>query len=297
MIRKIDFKLAWKPLLAVTVWGLSFIATKIALQELNPLIIINIRLGLSIPLLGTLAFLSKRSFKISLKQSMMILLLALISILHLMIQVTGLKYTSAANTGWIIGTAPIFIVVLGWIFLKEKITLKQFFGILVSAGGLFLLISKGDIKSVSFISGYGDLLILASCATWGFFSIVNRKISLNYSPLMSTFYLFVFMAFITLPLIISRETISSLMNLSPKVIFALLFLGIFCSGLGYALWAKALSEMPSANVASFLYIEPFITFFGAWLILGEPITAIIVISGLIIMSGIYFVNAAGKTRP
>jgi len=69
-----------------------------------------------------------------------------------------------------------------------------------------------------------------------------------------------------------------------------LFLGLFCSGFGYALWAKALSEMPSANVAAFLYIEPFITFVGAWLILGEQITLITIVSGLIIMAGIALVN-------
>jgi drug/metabolite transporter (DMT)-like permease len=284
------FHLFWKPLVSVLVWGLSFIATKYALAELDPVTIINIRLGLSIPLLGLGAYITGKSFRIQKKQIGLVALLATISVIHLTIQVTGLRYTSAANTGWIIGTSPIFIAVMGRIFLKERISRQQTWGILVSLAGLVLLISKGNLTSLSFIKGIGDLLILASCATWGIFSVINRKLSLNYSPLITTFYLFVFMAVITLPFNINSETFNAVLHLSTRGWTALLFLGLFCSGLGYALWAKALSEMPSANVAAFLNIEPFITFIGAWLILGEHITLITIVSGLVIMFGIGIVN-------
>lgn len=284
------FRLFWKPLVSVLVWGLSFIATKYALAELDPVTIINIRLGLSIPLLGLGAYLTGKSFRIPPKQIGLVALLATISVIHLTIQVTGLRFTSAANTGWIIGTSPIFVAIMSWLFLKEKISRQQTLGILVSLTGLVLLISKGNFASLSFIKGIGDLLILASCATWGIFSVINRKLALNYSPLVSTFYLFVFMAVITLPFNLNRETFNAVLHLSARGWYAVLFLGLLCSGLGYALWAKALSEMPSANVAAFLNIEPFITFMGAWLILGEHITLITILSGLIIMVGIGIVN-------
>ncbi len=287
---KAQLKLIWKPLTAVSVWGLSFIATKFALAELDPVTIINLRLGLSIPLLGVAAWVTGRSFAVKPKQIFLTLLLSTISVIHLMIQVTGLKYTSAANTGWIIGTSPIFIIILGWVFLREKITGRQTIGIALALLGLALLISKGHLTSLSFIHGAGDLLILASCFTWGIFSVINRKISLNFPPLVSTFYMFVFMAVITLPFNLNSDSLGSVLHLSLTGWLSIAFLGLLCSGFGYALWAKSLSEMPSAKVAAFLYIEPFITFIGAWLILNEQITSVTIISGLIIMIGIALVN-------
>src|SRR5512146_2718957 len=110
-----------KPLLATIFWGVSFIATKTALNELTPVMIIIFRLLLGISFLTVLAVYTRRDFSIRLKQHAFILLLAAVAVIHLWIQVTGLQYTSAANTGWIIGTAPIFIAILGMIFFKEKI--------------------------------------------------------------------------------------------------------------------------------------------------------------------------------
>ena len=280
----------WKPLTAVFFWGLSFIATKYALKELTPVLIINFRLLLAIPLLAVIGISGGRKFKLAKKQAGLILMLALISVFHLWIQVTGLQYTSAANTGWIIGTAPVFISILSWILLKESLSAKKIAGIFVSMSGLLLLISKGNLSSISFISGKGDMLVLASCLTWGFYSVVNRKIALDYSPMMSIFYLFVFMAVLTFPFNLNINSFNTMLHLSSKGWMAIGFLGIFCSGIAYVFWAQALSKMKSANVASFLYFEPFVTVLGAWFILGESITGIMVLSGIIIMLGVALVN-------
>src|SRR3990170_4024514 len=157
----------WKPLFAVMIWGASFIATKIALEEIAPLTIIFLRLILASVLLFILAVYSKKSFAIDLKNHGGIFILALVAVFHLWIQVTGLQYTTAANTGWIIGTAPVFMAILGFVFYKEKITLLQFLGILVALVGLLLLIGKGDITNIGLIENKGDLLVLGSAFTWG----------------------------------------------------------------------------------------------------------------------------------
>ena len=104
------------PLIAITFWGASFIATKYLLDELDPETIISMRLILAISLLLVIALVQKRDFTINPKSHSYIFLLAIIAVFHLWIQVTGMKYTTASNTGWIIGTAPIFMAILGLIF-------------------------------------------------------------------------------------------------------------------------------------------------------------------------------------
>jgi len=274
----------------VIFWGTSFVATKTALHELKPITIIVLRLIIASILLTIIAISTKRNFSLNVKSHGWIFILSLVAVFHLWIQVTGLQFTTAANTGWIIGTAPIFMAVMGLIFFKEKITLLGFFGILLAIFGLLMLIGKGDITNIGLIENKGDLLVLGSAFTWGVYSTVNKKISLSYSPLMTILYLFLMMAIIIIPFNINRETIDSIINLSLLGWLMVLFLGLFCSGVSYVIWAQALRDMESAKVGAFLYLEPLVTVFAAWIFLSEEITFLMITSGLLITIGVIIVN-------
>ena len=277
-------------LLAVVFWGVSFVATKTVLLEIKPVTVIILRLILASILLAIIAFSTKRSFLVNLKSHGWIFILALVATFHLWIQVTGLQYTTASNTGWIIGTAPIFMAILGLIFFKEKVTILQLGGILIAMFGLLLLIGKGNILNIDLIENKGDLLVLGSAFTWGVYSMVNKKISLTYSPLMTILYLFLMMAIIIIPFNLNLETFNSVINLSFIGWVSILFLGLFCSGIAYVIWAQALRDMESAKVGAFLYFEPFITVIAAWFFLREAITFMMILSGLLITLGVFIVN-------
>lgn len=282
--------LFWKPFLAVVLWGLSFIATKIALSELTPEAIILLRLLLGIALLLIIALFTKRDFSVSLKNHLSIFILALVAVFHLWIQITGLKYTSATNTGWIIGVTPVFMAALGFLLFKENITFTKISGIVIAFAGLLILMSKGDILSIGFISHKGDFLVLASAFTWSIYSIINKKISLGYSPFMTILYLFIMMAVIITPFILNSETINSVIHLSLRSWLAVIFLGVFCSGIAYVLWAQALKELEAVKVGVLLYFEPFVTVFAAWLMLNEAVNLPTILGGLVITSGVILVN-------
>jgi drug/metabolite transporter (DMT)-like permease len=134
------------------------------------------------------------------------------------------------------------------------------------------------------------MLVLGSAFTWGVYSMVNKKISLSYSPLMTILYLFLMMLVIIIPFNLSSETLNSVINLSLIGWISILFLGLFCSGIAYVIWARALRDMESAKVGAFLYFEPFVTVLAAWFFLNEVITLIMILSGLLITAGVFIVN-------
>jgi len=280
----------WEPLLAVVFWGNSFIATKVALRELNPQTIILLRLLLGSAFLILIAVYSRKDFSLSLKNHGAIFILAIIAVFHLWIQITGLKFTSAVNTGWIVGMSPVFIAILSVIVFKEKFFKTKIVGITIAFSGLVLLVSRGDFSSVGFISHKGDLLVLASAFTWSVYSMVNKKITINYSPTMTILFLFLMMAVIIAPFTISVNAFSSVMHLSFQGWMSILFLGIFCSGIAYVLWARSLKKLEASETGVFLYFEPFVTVLSAWFILDEKITLMIILSGLIITIGVILVN-------
>ena len=285
----------WKPIAAVIFWGVSFIATKIALDELVPLTIIFLRLILAVIFLTAIAVYTKRDFSVNLKSHGGILILALVAVFHLWIQVTGMQYTTAAKTGWIIGTAPVFMALVGLAAFKESLTILKTTGILIAFFGLILLISHGDLSSIDLISNKGDFLILASAFTWAVYSAVNKKISLAYPPMMTILFLFLMMAIIISPFTINDAAVQSVIHLSAVSWVSILFLGILCSGAAYVMWASALKEMESAKVGAFLYFEPFVTVIASWIILNEKITLLMLLAGIIITLGVVLVNVSLKT--
>ncbi|MDP2035738.1 MAG: DMT family transporter, partial [Ignavibacteria bacterium] len=281
---------SWKPLIAIFLWGLSFIATKRALVEIKPEVIVFVRQLLGISFLLVVAVRQKQNFHINLKDHKWVFVLALVACFHLWIQITGLQWTSASNTGWIIGITPVFMTILALLFFKEKISKQQIAGIIVSFAGLILLVSKGDLASIDLINNKGDVLIISSSLTWAVYSMASKKATLNYSPVMTTLYLFIIVAILISPFAINKENIATVVNLSLGGWSAIIFLGILCSGVAYVLWAQALTEMSASRVGAYLYIEPFVTFFGSWILLNEQITFLMPVSGLIIIGGVVLVN-------
>jgi RarD protein len=286
----IAIKYIWKPLVSITLWGASFVATKSLLNSLSPLGIIYIRLIFGIIAAILIAVFRKRNFTLQKKDLKGIFVLALISISHLWIQVTGMQYTSASNTGWIIGIIPVIMAIMGFFIYKERMSRIQLFGAAISFSGLLVLISKGDLSSISFISNFGDLLVLGSAFTWSIYSFFGRKVTLDYPPALTILYLFLTMFVLLSPITISSDFFDSVSQLTNTEWGALMFLGFLCSGLAYVLWAEAMKELPANRVGTFLYLEPFVTVFTAWLLLNEEITFLMMASGIVIIVGVVIVN-------
>jgi drug/metabolite transporter (DMT)-like permease len=76
---------------------------------------------------------------------------------------------------------------------------------------------------------------------------------------------------------------------------AILFLGIFCSGIAYIFWYDALKVLPVAQTGAFLYIEPIITVIVAAILINEAITFASLIGGFTILFGVWLVNRPNPT--
>ena len=102
------------------------------------------------------------------------------------------------------------------------------------------------------------------------------------------------MIIIISPFTLSSSMLAHITGLSFLSWLWILFLGILCSGVAYVLWAQALTELDSAKAGAFLYFEPFVTAYTAWLILDESITFLTILSGIIITGGVVLVNIKWK---
>jgi drug/metabolite transporter (DMT)-like permease len=72
--------------------------------------------------------------------------------------------------------------------------------------------------------------------------------------------------------------------------WAMIFLGVLTTGFAYIAWFDALSQLPAAQTGTFLFVEPLTSMVVAANILGEKITLVSVLGGVVILFGIWMVN-------
>jgi drug/metabolite transporter (DMT)-like permease len=287
--------MSWPALAAVIFWGFSFIATKTVIRELHPFTLLVLRFGIGALLLFLVQICRDRSFlkAFSFRDWISILLLAAIGVVAVTgLQAYGLLYTTAINTGWIIAINPILITIAARLFLGESITARKVSGILLGFFGIFLIISKGVFSLSIFgsVSSLGDFLAFGSALAWTTYTVGGRGFLARFSPLSSVAAITMVGCVIMFPLSFLMGRWDTVLRLSPAAWAGVLFLGVFCSGLGYLFWYAALKKKDSIVVGMYLYLEPFATLIAAILILGEEVQWITMLGGGITLLGVYLVT-------
>lgn len=288
-----NIKAILKALFAVTVWGASFVATKIALQYAAPTTVVWLRFAMGVIILGLAVGLTKQ---FSLPQGRDWAYFALLGFLgiafHQWLQSTALVTAQASTTSWIVASSPIFMAILGVIFLKEYLAWYQVAGIILAALGVLVVVSKGDLSSISAgnFGAPGDVLILISAINWAVFSTISRSGLKRHSSTLMMFYVMGFGWLFSSVLFFAGTGIGQISQIPREGWLAILFLGVFCSGIAYIFWYGALKDLPVAQTGAFLYVEPFITVMVAALLIREAITPASLVGGLAILFGVWLVN-------
>lgn len=283
--------------LTVIIWGATFVATKIALQEVAPATVVWLRFGLGLFVLGCVAgFRGQLSIPRRVDWAYLGLLGLIGVAFHQWLQANGLRTAQATTTAWIVATTPIFIALLGWLVLGERPSMAQSIGIGVAALGVVLVISKGNPAALGWGGsvGIGDLLILISAPNWAIYTVLSRRMLARTEPAQMIFYVMLAgWVLVTIWTMGFGPGTSEISKLTARGWGAIAGLGILGSGVAYVMYYDALRVLSASQLGVFLNIEPLVTMVLAAPILGEPITAAVLLGGGMILVGIYFVNRTG----
>ena len=280
-------------LFAVVVWGASFIATKIAVGQISPISVVWIRFAIGIPILFAAVLMRKQFAFPKGTEWLYFSLLGFLGIaFHQWLQSNGLQTSEATTTAWIVATTPAFLSILGWLVLKEKLTLIQTFGIILAMVGVIVVVSKGDFTSLSIgkFGAPGDVLILISSVNWAVFSILSRRGLKDHPSTRMTFWVMTIGWLITSAAFIGQGRYTELPQLDARGWWSLIYLGIFTTGLAYIAWFDVLSQLPAAQSGAFLFLEPPSSMIVAAVVLNEQVTIASIIGGAVILLGVWLVN-------
>jgi drug/metabolite transporter (DMT)-like permease len=281
---------------AIASWGSYFPFAKIILGKLSPVAFLVFRLGIGGAVLILLSLRLHKSFSIARRDWLIVISAAAVGIIiHQIIQLTGLIYTTAANTGWILTLIPPATGLLAWLFLKEQVGWRQIVGLAVAAFGVLLFVSQGRLGELSFIENYGDILALLSVFSWSVYTILTKLRLGTYHPLpISAIHMVIgFMFFLLIGAWSIPDQVGNLRAIDWVII---VLIGIIPSGLAYYWWNSGLQRLSAMNTTMFVFIQAIITTTLGFYLLGESITLLMIGFAAIIIVGVSFAQYRRRPR-
>ena len=277
------------------IWGSTYLLNKIAVTELPPFKIASIRFISA----GVIIFIIAKLMGISLAITRKQLINATIAgFLFLTfgngVVVWALKYVDSGFTALEISAQPLVVLLLMRILEGKKIQTMSVIGVVLGIIGIYLLVSQKEIISQEGTI-LGIIMIFACMLSWGYGSLFVAKADLPSNYFVNTGYQMLtggIMLFIVSQLF--GETWSLPTEWSRPVQFSMIFLIIFGSIVAFTSFNYLLKTVSPEKVATSTYVNPVIALILGWYFLNEQITTQSIISAVILLTGVYFINTRKK---
>lgn len=275
-------------ILVITIWGLTFISTKMLITAgLSPQMIFLFRF--LIAYLGIWFISPKRLLASNLKDELWLMGGGLFGgSFYFIAENTALEITQTSNVAFLICTAPLLTILLSRIcYRAERISGQLMSGSLLALFGVGLVIFNGSV--ILQINPWGDMLTLLAAFSWAFYSLIIRKMAGRYSTIFMTRKIFFYGLLTVLPLfLIHPVELHWEVLVRPLVWGNLLFLGLLASLVCYVLWNVVLKQLGTLLSSNYIYLNPLVTMVASVLILDERITGVALAGAACIIGGVYW---------
>lgn len=286
------FKLA-----AVTmIWGGTFVAGRYLSEAVDPLLAASLRFCLAS--LALLVFMGVARIPLARpnpRQAAQLLVLGFFGIFfYNLCFFYGLQYTNASRASLIVALNPAVIGLASWWLFKERLNGIKVIGIALCLAGAAVVIISRNPQLLGDGAGNwrGDLLIFGCVVGWGIYSLFSRELNQSLGPLQTvTWSILLGTLMLTVTsLITGRFSVEAIGQLHFSQVMSLLYLGVLGSALAYIGYYDGIRRIGATRSGVFIALNPLTAVIFGALLLGEQLTAPMLIGGAVILLGIYLCN-------
>lgn len=287
-------------LLATFAWAANIIAGKVVLHSLSAPALAQVRVVAAALVFGALfaGWRGRPHLRLERREWSFLALTAVFGItLNQLFFIGGIGRTSAAHAGLIVALGPVMVLILSCAMRLEALTALKSLGAVVSFAGVGVL-TAGKAAHSNGATWVGDVILIVGSAVFAYYTILVKEISDRYDALTLNTLIFGMGAIFMLPFGAGAVARTNWQSLPSQVWWGIAFMVVFGSVISYLFFAFALTELTAARVAAFAYLQPVIAAaLGIWL-LGETLTARVVIGGGMILAGVYLSERErGEEKP
>lgn len=199
-------------------------------------------------------------------------------------------FLTGATGAIIIATTPLFTMILAVVSGKERYNAPAAFGTVVAFAGVAVVVILGQHSADVHLAA-GAVVALLAPVSWAIYSVYTKPMIARYGGLFVTGVTLSIGTFALIPLGI-QYGMAPLRALDAGQWWALGFLALLSTALGYALWNNALKHRSASSVSAYIYFNPVVATIVAVLFFHEHLTPFFAVGGALVIVGVLMVNRA-----
>lgn len=291
--------IAWTAFAIVSVvWGTTYLAIRIALETIPPLLMAGVRFTIAGAIMLAIARLRGHALP---RDGRTLWNLALIGFLMVGVGnvavVWSEQYVPSGMAALLVATAPFWMAFVEMFRSGgERLDLRSGLGMLIGFGGVGLLVTpQGAGGSWGLMFVLGALAVQVGSLGWQIGS-AHGKYNLRHVPLLASAALQMLFGGLIVTVVGLMIGEAPRFTLNARTLAALVYLTIFGSIVAYSAYVFALAHMRTTHSSLYAYINPVVAVFLGWLILDEPLTWVSGLAMAVILGGVALVQTAGWTK-
>jgi drug/metabolite transporter (DMT)-like permease len=207
----------------------------------------------------------------------------------------GADTTTATNMGLIYSASPVFIVLIGSLFLRDRTTRIQSLGIGICLLGVVVVICRGDpsiLFGLTFV--VGDLWMLSAAVAWAAYSLLLRHHKSSFDTVTRFFAISLAGVIILAPFTLVEHLHYEQVNWSWAVIGWIAFTALVPAVAAYSIYAWIVDVLGPGRAGLILYLIPVYNSVLAWLLLGEKLFWFHYVGALLVVPGLWLATRNPK---
>jgi drug/metabolite transporter (DMT)-like permease len=277
------------------VWGSTFLATRLGVRDLPPLLFAGMRTLLAGLLLLGIGLVQRDRFPRTIGEWRTMLVLALLMMaLSSGPSTIGLKHLPSNEVALLNASNALWIAGLGALGPQgHKLRLPSVIGLVVGFVGVGLLVWPRAGTPSGHIGW--QLTVLGGCLSWSIGTILFRNSPMPVGPLATNAVIMILGAIAMIAGAAVHGEFPA-WHWDARGVIALVYLAVFGSALAYTAYAWLLRNAPTDRVATFAYVNPAIATILGWAVLGENLGPLQIAGTLVILFGVALVTMPSRVR-
>lgn len=273
------------------IWGLSFLSTKVAIAALPPMTIAAERFVVAVVLLLAFALATRVRLALALRDVPLMAMGGLMGVtVYFLCENNGIALLTASESSLVIATIPVLTMLVERLAFGSRLRAGSYVGAVLSFAGVALIVLPSLGRQSSSLLGF--LFMGGAALAWVAYALLTKPLAAKYGRVSITFWQSVFGLAGCIPFAIAEAP--TLGGVGMVVTLNVLYLGVFCSALGYWLYIAAMDSLGAGTTSVFLNLVPVVSVGAAFLILGERLGALSLVGGAVAVGGVYLATSAGR---
>lgn len=275
--------------LAMILWGGSWISTKVLTSYINAFELVFIRMGICFISMAPIIYFFKMSYKLDIKTTILILFASFFLVLYSVFMFWGVEHGTGSFGGAMVPSLiPIITYVLVAFLSKKTISIKHSFALVLGAFGVLNMLNIWNFEADVIFSKDNIYFIFAS-TLWAILTIITSK-AVKVNAFVFTFYTYLISSSVLFLLFVDNDIFYKALNYDLIFWFNIFVITILSTTFATSIYFFGASKFGAKEVSSFVFLVPASAIVIGAIFLGETIAFSTIIGVIFAMIAIYILN-------